>query len=102
MKLTYHAREERLDRLVFIATEIGFGSPVGQRFDHESQRWYIVTDTGVLMVKNRACDTLITAFIATIDEAMFACEGNVPRQVRMLLAKYRQKDVYRQCELARY
>ena len=55
MIMTNHVREDRADRLTYIALTIGFGNVVFEHRDGEYRE--CITDTGVLMVKN------ITAFI---------------------------------------
>ena len=67
MKFSSHVAIEREDRLVTIATTIGFGSVVDTFFRTEQSgevRCYCITDTGVLLIKDRRQKVLITAYAA--------------------------------------
>lgn len=67
MEMSYHCREDRLDRLTYIATTIGWGEVVAER--RTENRRECLTDTGVVMIKALDRDFLITAYIASIDRA---------------------------------
>ena len=66
IKMSNHARDERLDRLTYIALNVGFGEVV---LEHRTEtKRECITDTGVILVKGLEDDFLITAFIGTIDK----------------------------------
>lgn len=68
MKMTNHARLERTDRLVYIATTVGFGEVV---FEHRTKEHReCITDSGVLLIKSLTDEILVTAYIVTIDKAI--------------------------------
>ena len=73
MKMSKHAQQDRTDRLVYIATTIGFGEIVIEH-RHEDVR-ECITDTGVVMIKSLTEDFLITAYICDIDKAMAICRA---------------------------
>ena len=67
MTMSRHVQEDRLDRMVYIATTIGFGEVIFERVNDDRRE--CITDTGVFMVKSIVGDTLITAYIIGIDKA---------------------------------
>lgn len=68
MTMSRHVQEDRLDRMVYIATTIGFGEVIFERVNNDRRE--CITDTGVLMVKSIVGDVLITAYIISIDKAI--------------------------------
>ena len=67
MKLSTHIAIEREERLVQIATTIGFGTIVDTFYRKEKSgevRCYCVSDTGVLFIKDKRQQVLITAYAA--------------------------------------
>ena len=79
--LTNHAKEERMNRLTYIAMTIGFGEVVFERI--EDDRRYCITDSGVLMVKALKEEVLITAYIVTIDKAIALYRNEMGHDQRM-------------------
>ena len=67
MKMSEHTKTDRLDRMVYIATTVGFGNVVFEKVEEDKRE--CLTDTGVLLVKALEKDFLITAFIVTLDKA---------------------------------
>ena len=67
MTMSRHVQEDRLDRMVYIATTIGFGEVIFERVNNDRRE--CITDTGVLMVKYITEDFLITAYIISIEKA---------------------------------
>ena len=68
MTMSKHVKEDRLDRMVYIATTIGFGKVIFERVNDDRRE--CITDTGVLMVKSITEDFLITAYIMSVDKAI--------------------------------
>lgn len=69
--VTAHARIDRIDRITFIAEHVGWGKEVlrvNARYD-PNNIVLILTSTGVVLVKERHTDTLITAYVATVRRA---------------------------------
>ena len=67
-KFSRHALEEREDRIVWIATEVGFGQVVDtiQIYDVErSYRRVELTETGVAIIKAVDEDMVITMYLPT-------------------------------------
>ena len=67
MTMSRHVQEDRLDRMVYIATTIGFGEVIFERVNNDRRE--CITDTGVFMVRSIVGDILITAYIIGIDKA---------------------------------
>lgn len=67
MIMTYHAREERHDRIYLINKYIGMGNPVkeipatSKKFGGRAKA--ILTDTGIIIVKDKLSATVITVII---------------------------------------
>jgi hypothetical protein len=67
-KFSRHALEEREDRIVWIATEVGFGQVVDtiQIYDVErSYRRVELTETGVAIIKAANEEVVITMYLPT-------------------------------------
>ena len=67
-KFSRHALEEREDRIIWIATEVGFGQVVDtiQIYDVErSYRRVELTETGVAIIKAVDEDVIITMYLPT-------------------------------------
>lgn len=72
--MSAHVREERLDRLTYIAMNVGFGEVIIEnRLETKRE---CITDTGVILVKGLEDDFLITAFIGTIDKVSAIYHAN--------------------------
>ena len=104
VKMSIHAREERLDRLTYIAMNVGFGdtvfeAPNGQHPD----RIDCLTDTGVLIIKGRD-GTIITAYIPTMDKviAIYRRQG-ITRIPTAVYNKVRKNEYHvKMCNIAKY
>lgn len=61
---TKHAGEDRLDRITAIAMTIGFGQVIKER-QMEENKWYQVTDTGIMIVRTPNKEAVITMWTAS-------------------------------------
>lgn len=81
--LSNHCIEDRADRCVYIALNVGYGNIIREihYIDHmERPTAQYLTDTGVIIVKNPITDTIITVFVATLKQArMFYEKGLLPK-----------------------
>lgn len=69
-KMTYHAFNDRFDRISYIMDTIGIGEPVVTVPDpYRQDTIKILTDTGVLIVKSATTHKIITIYIASMDQA---------------------------------
>ena len=90
--MTYHAREERTDRLTYIAMTVGFGNVVLTSRRPEEKKIDYLTDTGVLMIKGED-GALITAYICDINKAFAIYKkcgfSTVPPRINAVIRKNR-------------
>ena len=68
IKMSEHASVDRIERLAYIATEIGIGEPI-LSYEEEESRTISLTDTGIVIVQDTYTKVLITAYMASIDRA---------------------------------
>ena len=74
MKLSYHARIERTDRLVSILAHVGLGEPCLEIASRTEDKTLVLTDTGVLMVYNGSKTVLVTAYLPKCDKMYAICK----------------------------
>lgn len=68
-KFTRHALEDREDRIVWIATEVGFGQVVDTIQIYDVERGYRrveLTETGVAIIKAVDEEVVITMYLPTL------------------------------------
>lgn len=99
-KVSRHCCEDRTDRMVFIATTIGFGEIVVERYQAERHSWTCVTDTGVIFVKNTEKTRIITGYIGTYDQVLAICSGNIPYSLKKVVKNNMKRKLHIQQELA--
>lgn len=76
-----HFREERLERATYIATTVGFGEVVAEM--PSKALMMRLTNTGVILVVEPETDTLVTMYIATLEQyAYIANLVKVPKEVK--------------------
>ena len=88
--ISYHISEDRLDRATFIATTIGFGAIIKERYCVDEQgrpAWKCLTDTGVMLIFNGKRDKVVTLYIATVAQVSWIYEGNTPYSVYRTVVK---------------
>ena len=79
--ISKHFREERLDRAAYIATTVGFGEVVAEM--PSKALMMRLTDTGVILVVEPETDTLVTMYIATLEQyAYIAKLVRVPKELK--------------------
>ena len=67
MIMTNHVLNDRMERMLYIAEHIGWGEVVGEVVGEDNRRW-CMTSTGVVLIKPRNQEVLITAYVATFPE----------------------------------
>lgn len=91
---TYHLSDDRLDRVVFIATKIGYGNVIQEKVYLNTERgnyWRQITDTGVLIVRSEDKKTIITMWLANINQATEIYNGRrLPQYLYNRIMKNRQ------------
>jgi hypothetical protein len=92
-----HCLEERQDRIVRIASTIGFGNVIAKV--HSSNRTgatvHCLTDTGVVIVKDSREEMVITLFVCNIDR-LYAYwrkmgQNKPPRQIMKVVENNERK-----------
>ena len=68
IKMTYHARVERVERIEAISQTIGITKPALEYIDRRDNKRYQLTTTGIILVLALDEEKLITAFMANIDQ----------------------------------
>lgn len=68
--MTKHAKNDRIDRMVYIAQTIGFGEKVVCEgvWDERGSR-SCLTENGIMLIKKPDVEVLITAYIPTLEQA---------------------------------
>lgn len=69
IRMTYHARVERNERIEAIAQTLGISNPVLEYVDRKECKVYQLTSTGVILVIGLYSKALITCFMARLDQA---------------------------------
>lgn len=87
---TKHAIVEREERLVRIATTIGFGEIVAERESNEKIK--SITNTGVIWVHTRQ-HVLVTAYVANVKDAYFVFDGRPPQNILNTVKKNSKKNL---------
>lgn len=70
MTFSKHLINERFNRINFIINQVGFGNIIKESFREKYGRIErcCVTDTGVMVIKDREKDIVITMWIATLGQ----------------------------------
>ena len=84
-KMTKHATEERMERMVQIAMNVGWGEIVLRRPVPEARKVECITSTGVCVCLNEDETVLITAFVVTIDKAMAMSDAKLSKELRQVI-----------------
>lgn len=87
---TKHAVVDREERLVRIATTIGFGEIVAERESNEKIK--SITNTGVIWVHTKQ-RVLVTAYVANVNDAYFVFDGRPPQNILNTVKKNSKKNL---------
>lgn len=84
-RMSKHATVDRIERLSFIAETIGLGEEYCRCKTANGQAYDVLTTTGISIIIDLNDETVITAFIASIDRATviyktFCREKNIEEQ----------------------
>lgn len=93
-KVSWHCCEERTDRMVYIATTIGFGEIVVEHYQATRSTWACVTDTGVVFIKDFYKKKIITGYIGTYDQILAICSGNIPFSLKKVVKSNMKKKLH--------
>ena len=88
--MSHHMRADRVDRLTKIAITIGFGEIIKEAPIRGAVGMF--SDTGVLYIVNKKKKLIITAYVATVDEAVAFYGGRLPPKIFAVVRKNEQKN----------
>lgn len=91
---TKHLTEDRMDRVVFIATTIGFGEIMEEFYieDNHGKHYECVTSTGVIIVKGLDKKTVVTMYVARHNQIKRLYEEReIPRNLRAIIKRNEKK-----------
>lgn len=91
---TKHLIEDRADRVVFIATTVGFGDIVEEFYieDNHGKHFECVTSTGVIIVKGLDKKTVITMYVAHHNQIKrLYKERKIPRNLQAVIKRNEKK-----------
>lgn len=94
---TRHLTEDRADRVVFIATTIGFGEVVDEFYieDNHGKHYECVTSTGVIIVKGLDKKTVVTMYIARHGQIKrLYGDRPIPRGLAIVIKRNEKKKLY--------
>ena len=94
---TKHLTEDRMDRVVFIATTIGFGEIVEEFYieDNHGKHYECVTSTGVIIIKDLSKKVIITMFVGRMAQVK-RLYGNreIPKNLKAVVKRNEKKKFY--------
>ena len=89
MKMTYHCKVERANRIQHMIDNIGLGQIVKEKYicninravAGEAGHYICITDTGITIVKDEKKEKIITMYVTTYRElvSVFGGERNIPK-----------------------
>lgn len=91
-KLSYHAINDRADRLAVIGASIGFGQAVlCERYDNRKESWSCLMDNGAMLIWNTNKTKLITGYIPRLEQAVWVFGGQLNEKNRKLVMNAQKK-----------
>lgn len=88
---TYHASQERTDRILDIAITCGFGTTQYTRYKAENDTTHELTDTGVIIIKGTT-GAVVTMYKATMTQAVWVAQTDrLPTYLAHRILKNNQK-----------
>lgn len=87
---TKHLTEDRMDRVVFIATTIGFGEIVEEFYieDNHGKHYECVTSTGVIIIKDLSKKVVITMFVGRMAQIKrLYGDKEIPRNLKAIIKR---------------
>ena len=94
---TKHLLEDRADRVVFIATTIGFGEILEEFYieDNHGKHFAYVTSTGVIIIKGLDKKTVVTMYIGRMGQIKkLYGERDIPSGLKVVVKRNEKKKYY--------
>ena len=90
-----HLLEERSDRLMRIATTVGFGEIAYKKPLQKADGWAVLTTTGVLLVTDRHDSFIVTMYLISNEQLLAIFEGEVPSELKKVVKENMKKGYVR-------
>lgn len=87
---TKHLTEDRMERVVFIATTVGFGEIIEEFYieDNHGKHFECVTSTGVIIVKGLDKQTIVTMYVARHNQIKRLYKGReIPKGLKVVIKR---------------
>ena len=88
-----HLLEDRSDRLISIATTVGFGKIIYKRKLEAESAWAVFTDTGVMLVTDTHDSFIITMYLVSIKQAFAIFHGEIPVDLFEVIKRNQKKGL---------
>lgn len=91
-QITYHASNERTDRLAIIGATVGFGNEIlRERYNPKKESWSCFMDSGAMLILNKNHEKLVTGFIPTKEQVMWVYGHPLNKFVQKLVENATKK-----------
>ena len=91
-QITYHASNERTDRLAIIGATVGFGNEIlRERYNPKKESWSCFMDSGVMLILNKNHEKLVTGFIPSKEQVMWVYGHPLNKFVQKLVENATKK-----------
>ena len=88
-----HLLEDRSDRLISIATTVGFGEIIHKRKLEAESAWAVFTDTGVMLVTDIHDSFIVTMYLVSIKQASAIFHGEIPGDLFEVIKRNQKKGL---------
>ena len=90
-----HLLDDRFDRVMHIATTVGFGEIAYKKPLQKADGWAVLTTTGVLLVTDKHDSFIITMYLVTITQLLAIFKGDVPCELKKVVKENMRKGYVR-------
>lgn len=88
-----HLLEDRSDRLISIATTVGFGEITYKRKLAKGIGWAVFTDTGVMLVTDIHDSFIVTMYLVSMKQASSIFNGEIPVDLFEIIKRNQKKGL---------
>lgn len=82
-----HLLVDRADRLLNIATTVGFGEIIYKQKLEDQSAWAVFTNTGVMLITDIHDSFIVTMYLPTVKQVIAIFNGYVPSDLYKVLVK---------------
>lgn len=90
-----HLLDDRFDRVMHIATTVGFGEIAYKKPLQKADGWAVITTTGVLLVTDRHDSFIVTMYLVDMEQLVAIFEGNPPKEIKKIVKENMKKGYVR-------